>query len=154
MLFNAADLGMTLRSRAVEAAAKVLNVSVQSKVRSSRQCHRQLLCSARRESERETRQSDPQDVRECQPVLDVRREAVPRTSSLFTRLSSLGEVLTGEYKYVPRLRNLIDVRYWKLADITVASANVRFRGVRSTGQCNTACSLSAGVSKPKVFRGR
>jgi putative tryptophan/tyrosine transport system substrate-binding protein len=30
MLFNAADLGMTLRSRAVEAAAKVLNVSVQS----------------------------------------------------------------------------------------------------------------------------
>ena len=26
--------------------------------------------------------------------------------------------------------------------------------VRSTGQCNTACSLSAGVSKPKVFRGR
>ena len=30
LLFNAADLGMTLRSRAVEAAAKVLNVSVQS----------------------------------------------------------------------------------------------------------------------------
>ena len=24
----------------------------------------------------------------------------------------------------------------------------------STGHCNTACSLSAGVSKPKVFRGR
>ena len=30
MLFNAADLGMTLRSRAAEAAAKVLDVSVQS----------------------------------------------------------------------------------------------------------------------------
>jgi putative tryptophan/tyrosine transport system substrate-binding protein len=30
MLFNAADLGMTLRSRAAEAAAKVLNVSVQT----------------------------------------------------------------------------------------------------------------------------
>ena len=30
MLFNAADLGMTLRSRTAEAAAKVLNVSVQS----------------------------------------------------------------------------------------------------------------------------
>ena len=30
MLFNASDLGMTLRSRAAEAAAKVLNVSVQS----------------------------------------------------------------------------------------------------------------------------
>ena len=29
-----------------------------------------------------------------------------------------------------------------------------FRRVRSTGQCNTACSLSAGVWKPKVFRGR
>jgi len=27
-------------------------------------------------------------------------------------------------------------------------------GVGSTGQCNTANSLSAGVSKPKVFRGR
>ena len=27
-------------------------------------------------------------------------------------------------------------------------------GARSTGQCNTACSLSAGVWKPKVFRGR
>ena len=24
--------------------------------------------------------------------------------------------------------------------------------VRSTGQCNTVCSLSAGVWKPKVFR--
>ena len=30
----------------------------------------------------------------------------------------------------------------------------RFRGVHSTGQCNTSRSLSAGVSKPKVFRGR
>src|SRR5580692_132433 len=30
----------------------------------------------------------------------------------------------------------------------------QYRGVRSTGQCNTACSLSAGVWKPKVFRGR
>ena len=29
-----------------------------------------------------------------------------------------------------------------------------FSLVRSTGQCNTACSLSAGVWKPKVFRGR
>ena len=28
------------------------------------------------------------------------------------------------------------------------------RFARSTGQCNTACSLSAGVWKPKVFRGR
>jgi hypothetical protein len=28
------------------------------------------------------------------------------------------------------------------------------RSVCSSGQCNTACSLSAGVSKPKVFRGR
>lgn len=29
-----------------------------------------------------------------------------------------------------------------------------FATVSSTDQCNTACSLSAGVSKPKVFRGR
>ena len=36
-----------------------------------------------------------------------------------------------------------------------ASSNeVRFTPERSTGQCNTACSLSAGVRKPKVFRGR
>ena len=33
-------------------------------------------------------------------------------------------------------------------------AGVFIAGVRSTGQCNTACSLLAGVSKPKVFRGR
>src|SRR4030095_4913670 len=31
---------------------------------------------------------------------------------------------------------------------------VRFRRVSSTGQRNTSRSLSAGVSKPKVFRGR
>jgi hypothetical protein len=35
-----------------------------------------------------------------------------------------------------------------------SAVNVIFDGVRSTGQRNTACSLSAGVSKPKVFRGR
>ena len=29
--------------------------------------------------------------------------------------------------------------------------NVRFRGAGSTGHCNTACSLSAGVSNPKVL---
>ena len=32
--------------------------------------------------------------------------------------------------------------------------NVRFTPVSSTGQCNTSRSLSAGVLKPKVFRGR
>ena len=31
---------------------------------------------------------------------------------------------------------------------------VCFAPADSTDQCNTACSLSAGVSKPKVFRGR
>jgi hypothetical protein len=36
----------------------------------------------------------------------------------------------------------------------ITAANDNFRVVRSTGQCNTACSLSAGVWKPKVFRGR
>src|SRR6516165_3754884 len=40
------------------------------------------------------------------------------------------------------------------ADIPTRSTNVRFRGASSTGQCNTACSLSAGVSNPKVLRGR
>ena len=33
------------------------------------------------------------------------------------------------------------------------SSNVRFWGAGSTGHCNTACSLSAGVSNPKVLRG-
>jgi len=33
-------------------------------------------------------------------------------------------------------------------------AHVRFGVAGSTGQCNTARSLSAGLSKPKVFRGR
>src|SRR6516165_1558554 len=33
-------------------------------------------------------------------------------------------------------------------------SNVRFRGAGSTRHCNTARSLSAGVSNPKVFRGR
>jgi hypothetical protein len=32
--------------------------------------------------------------------------------------------------------------------------NVRFTPVSSIGQCNTSCSLLAGVSKAKVFRGR
>ena len=42
-------------------------------------------------------------------------------------------------------------RCWHFADIRV---NVRFQGVSSIGQCNTSCSLLAGVSKAKVFRGR
>src|SRR5262249_23824318 len=33
-------------------------------------------------------------------------------------------------------------------------SDVRFQGAGSTGHCNTARSLSAGVSNPKVFRGR
>jgi hypothetical protein len=35
-----------------------------------------------------------------------------------------------------------------------STRNGLFKRARSTGQCNTACSLSAGVWKPKVFRGR
>jgi len=44
---------------------------------------------------------------------------------------------TGRFVVVP-LRNITNVFYGR---------------VSSTGQCNTACSLSAGVSMPKVFRG-
>ena len=42
------------------------------------------------------------------------------------------------------------------ADVVWAGRDVRFQGVSSssTGQRNTVCSLLAGVSKPKVFRGR
>jgi hypothetical protein len=45
-------------------------------------------------------------------------------------------------------------RLWHLADMPVAPADVRLLGVSSIGQCNTSCSLLAGVSKAKVFRGR
>jgi hypothetical protein len=38
--------------------------------------------------------------------------------------------------------------------VTANLINVRFGPVSSIGQCNTSCSLLAGVSKAKVFRGR
>src|SRR5215467_11284172 len=44
--------------------------------------------------------------------------------------------------------------FWHKADMPERRSNVRFRAAGSTGHCNTARSLSAGVSKPKVFRGR
>jgi hypothetical protein len=40
------------------------------------------------------------------------------------------------------------------AEQIAAMLDERSWAVSSIGQCNTACSLSAGVSKPKVFRGR
>jgi hypothetical protein len=40
------------------------------------------------------------------------------------------------------------------ADIDHRYRHVRYVLASSTGHCNTARSLSAGVSKPKVFRGR
>jgi hypothetical protein len=46
------------------------------------------------------------------------------------------------------------VHTWHLADMPKLPAHLRFRGVSSIGQCNTSCSLLAGVSKAKVFRGR
>jgi len=39
-------------------------------------------------------------------------------------------------------------------DRPISGAYVRFAPVSSIGQCNTSCSLLAGVSKAKVFRGR
>ena len=41
-----------------------------------------------------------------------------------------------------------------LTDLLSSAETDRVYAERSTGQCNTACSLSAGVRKPKVFRGR
>jgi len=46
------------------------------------------------------------------------------------------------------------VRVGSRTDLKPQTFYVRSHLVRSTGQRNTACSLSAGVSKPKVFRGR
>ena len=45
-------------------------------------------------------------------------------------------------------------RCWHFSAVPTAPSNVRFQGVSSIGQCNTSCSLLAGVSKAKVFRGR
>ena len=50
------------------------------------------------------------------------------------------------------LRRLV-VPAWRSSRPAVPT-NVRFQGVSSIGQCNTSCSLLAGVSKAKVFRGR
>src|ERR1700720_1151048 len=47
-----------------------------------------------------------------------------------------------------------NVRLGSQAEITRSHRDVRFAPAGSTGQCNTACSLSAGVSNPKVLRGR
>nr|WP_198030294.1 glycoside hydrolase domain-containing protein [Mesorhizobium sp. LNHC220B00] len=38
--------------------------------------------------------------------------------------------------------------------IAAVKGNSFYPGVGSTGHCNTLCSLSAGVSKSRVFRGR
>ena len=45
-------------------------------------------------------------------------------------------------------------RSWHFSAVPTAPSDVRFQGVSSIGQCNTSCSLLAGVSKAKVFRGR
>ena len=42
----------------------------------------------------------------------------------------------------------------KAVDRFLAAHGMSDLGVSSTGQCNTSRSLSAGVWKPKVFRGR
>jgi len=46
-----------------------------------------------------------------------------------------------------------DLPFERLADKPL-TGECPLRIAGSTGQCNTARSLSAGVSKPKVFRGR
>jgi Tripartite tricarboxylate transporter family receptor len=55
---------------------------------------------------------------------------------------------------VGSLRASADDRCWHECDIARSRMDVRFRGAGSTSHCNTARSLSAGVSNPKVFRGR
>jgi hypothetical protein len=56
------------------------------------------------------------------------------------------------------LRHMIDLHHGPVAVNRIFAENLfskeSLAHVRSTGQCNTACSLSAGVWKPKVFRGR
>ena len=48
-----------------------------------------------------------------------------------------------------------DVCSWQhFSAVPTAPSDVWFQGVSSIGQCNTSCSLLAGVSKAKVFRGR
>ena len=50
--------------------------------------------------------------------------------------------------------SVIDVAYWHIATNPKAQNFRSVLAVGSIGQCNTARSLSAGVSKAKVFRGR
>ena len=46
------------------------------------------------------------------------------------------------------------VHTWHFATSTDVCCTAALGGVSSIGQCNTSCSLLAGVSKAKVFRGR
>ena len=51
-------------------------------------------------------------------------------------------------------RRYRDGSFWHFSAVPTAPSDVWFQGVSSIGQCNTSCSLLAGVSKAKVFRGR
>ena len=72
-----------------------------------------------------------------------------RTLRLHSTIGSIQEV-SGRLKDFPRERRhgLRHHRSW------ARPPHVRYQGVSSIGQCNTSCSLLAGVSKAKVFRGR
>ena len=68
--------------------------------------------------------------------------------------SDLGVIRSGEEGEVVQAAGM---RPWNAVHRTAASRSCthgRAEGVSSIGQCNTSCSLLAGVSKAKVFRGR
>jgi hypothetical protein len=87
----------------------------------------------------------------------------PRSEQNFFQIKAEQGILI--QKFTPSDSNI--TRFWRSDEVPptlqhnrplstdiAAQANVGSWGVHSTGQCNTACSLSAGVWKPKVFRGR
>src|SRR3974377_2226992 len=69
------------------------------------------------------------------------------------RTDSRLQILAGPMCDANRSR-VVRVAFGSKADIAGSETNVRFTPAGSTGHRNTACSLSAGVSNPKVLRGR
>src|ERR1700687_4046534 len=62
-------------------------------VRSSRQRGRRFLYPPPRKGERQVRQQDREDLQECHPVLDLRREEFPGTAGLFAQLPASEDVM-------------------------------------------------------------
>src|SRR4029077_6879807 len=92
----------------------------------------------------------PPDAAGAQGVPGFSAQGTPRRIAVCPSLAAPRHLLA-KIHYAPLDWRLIVavhfVAYWPTTDVPIALANVGFESVRSTGQCNTACSLSAGVWK-------